>query len=158
MLDNEETEHKEVSDGELTKSKVKKPRTPAQQEAFKEVMRKRQENIQLRKDEKIISSAKLLVAKNIMPVPASMRETPKAYKAKKTVYQPEPEPESESEEEIIIIKSKPKPKKKTKKIIVEDSSSEDNSSGSSGGGGRQKHRPIVQVQRATIERPINYFI
>lgn len=153
MLDNEENEHKEISDGELTKSKVKKARTPAQQEAFKEVMRKRQENIQLRKEEKIISSAKLLVEKNIMPP----IETPKVYKAKKTVYQPEPQ--SESEEEIIIVKSKPKPKKKTKKIIVEDSSSDDNSSGSSGGGGgRQKHRPIVQVQRATIERPINYFI
>ena len=155
MLDNEENEHKEISDGELTKSKVKKARTPAQQEAFKEVMRKRQENIQLRKEEKIISSAKLLVEKNIMPP----IETPKVYKAKKTVYQPEPEPQSESEEEIIIVKSKPKPKKKTKKIIVEDSSSDDNSSGSSGGGGgRQKHRPIVQVQRATYDKPINYFI
>ena len=152
MLDNEENEHKDISDGELTKSKVKKARTPAQQEAFKEVMRKRQENIQLRKEEKIISSAKLLVEKNILPTPL---ETPKMYKAKKTIYQPEPEPESE--EEIIIVKSKPK--KKTKKIIVEDSSSDDNSSGSSGGGGgKQKRRPIVQVQRSTIDRPINYFI
>ena len=70
MLDNEEVEkpiedNNEMDDGELTKPKVKKNRTPAQVEAFKNVIKKRQDNIKLRKEEKIIQSAKLLVEKNI---------------------------------------------------------------------------------------------
>ena len=157
MLDNEDNEktieENVMDNGEITKTKVKKTRTPAQVEAFKEVMKKRQENIKLRKDEKLIQSAKLLVEKNI-PI-----ATPKA-KPKKIIQEVN---EDESEEEIIIVKSKPKPKKKTKKIIIEDTSSSDNSSGSgSDDGGNYKYSKYqnrVSVQREIVKpTSLNYFV
>ncbi len=123
-----EDNNNELDDGEITKTKVKKARTPAQMNAFKEVLKKRQDNIKLRKDEKLIQSAKLLVEKNISV------NTPQ-IKTRKVIQQVQEESE---EEEIIIVKANPKHKKKTKKIIIEDSSSSDNSSSGSGNGGRYR--------------------
>ena len=147
-----EDNNNEIDDGEITKTKVKKARTPAQIEAFKEVLKKRQDNIKLRKDEKLIQSAKLLVEKNI-PI-----DTPQV-KTKKVI---QPVQEDSEDEEIIIVKANPKKKKKTKKIIIEDSSSSDDSSSSSGDGGRYrppKHQNRVIIQR---EQPkpayVNYFV
>ena len=149
-----EDNNNEVDDGEITKTKVKKPRTPAQMNAFKEVLKKRQDNIKIRKDEKLIQSAKLLVENNISV------NTPK-IKVKKVIQQVQEESE---EEEIIIVKATPKHKKKTKKIIIEDSSSSDNSSNSSGGGGGSRYRQPKHQNRVTIQREpvkpayVNYFV
>ena len=44
-----EDNNNELDDGEITKTKVKKARTPAQVEAFKEVLKKRQDNIKIKK-------------------------------------------------------------------------------------------------------------
>ena len=147
-----EDNNNELDDGEITKTKVKKARTPAQVEAFKEVLKKRQDNIKLRKDEKLIQSAKLLVEKNISI------NTPQV-KTRKVIQQVQEESE---EEEIIIVKANPKHKKKTKKIIIEDSSSSDNSSSGSGNGGRyrqSKHQNRVIIQREPVKPAyINYFV
>lgn len=146
-----EDNNNELDDGEITKTKVKKARTPAQMNAFKEVLKKRQDNIKLRKDEKLIQSAKLLVEKNISI------NTPQ-IKTRKVIQQVQEESE---EEEIIIVKANPKHKKKTKKIIIEDSSSSDNSSSGSGNG---RYRQPKQQNRVIIQREpvkpayINYFI
>jgi hypothetical protein len=147
-----EDNNNELDDGEITKTKVKKARTPAQVEAFKEVLKKRQDNIKLRKDEKLIQSAKLLVEKNISI------NTPQV-KTRKVIQQVQEESE---DEEIIIVKANPKHKKKTKKIIIEDSSSSDNSSSGSDKGGR--YRQPKQQNRIIIQREpvkpayINYFV
>ena len=145
----------ELDDGEITKTKVKKPRTPAQMNAFKEVLKKRQDNIKIRKDEKLIQSAKLLVENNISV------NTPK-IKTRKVIHQVQEESE---DEEIIIVKANPKHKKKTKKIIIEDSSSSDSgSSGSDGNGNGGKYRQPKQQNRVIIQREpvkpayVNYFI
>jgi hypothetical protein len=142
----------ELDDGEITKTKVKKARTPAQVEAFKEVLKKRQDNIKIRKDEKLIQSAKLLVEKNISI------STPQV-KTRKVIQQVQEESE---DEEIIIVKANPKHKKKTKKIIIEDSSSSDDSSNGSGNGGRYrqpKHQNRVIIQREPVKPAyVNYFV
>jgi hypothetical protein len=147
-----EDNNNELDDGEITKTKVKKARTPAQVEAFKEVLKKRQDNIKIRKDEKLIQSAKLLVEKNISI------STPQV-KTRKVIQQVQEESE---DEEIIIVKANPKHKKKTKKIIIEDSSSSDDSSNGSGNGGRYrqpKHQNRVIIQREPVKPAyVNYFV
>ena len=86
------------------KRKMKKyPRTEKQQEAFKQIMQKRAENVAKRKEQKKIEAAKLLLS-----------------------LQPSKEIEDEPVNEVIKKKSKPK-----KKLILStsDTESEDDSDG-----------------------------
>ena len=127
--------------GSLTKPK--RPRTEKQKDAFKEAMKKRAENIELRKNEKLVKASEILVSNSKNDVIPKNKEFMK--QVKKPVY----ELESESEEEIIIVKSKPK-KKKVKKIIIEDSDCSD-SSGSSGGRRQTRYK---QPEQVSIQRNI----
>ena len=84
----------EQDDGQLTKTKIKKPRTSKQIEAFKGVMEKRKQSIALKKDEKLIKSAELLIEnskkKKALPVPPPVIDSS----------------DSDSlDEEIIVVKS-----------------------------------------------------
>jgi len=110
-------------DNQLTKTKVKKPRSEKQMKAFEEAMKKRKENIEKRKEEKLIKASEILVKANKKQIVPQREEN---FKNKKIIMQEKLESESE-EEEIIIVKSKPKPKKKLKKIIIEDSSDDETS-------------------------------
>ena len=143
-VDNIDEIKEEQDDGQLTKTKVKKPRTPKQLEAFNLVMEKRKQNIALRKDEKLIKSAELLI------------ENSKKKKAVLPVKPPVIDSDDSPDEEIIIVKAKKKEKKKVikRRVIIESSSSSDNSSsGSSSGGERvQKYKNKVMVQR---QQPVN---
>ena len=89
----------------------KKPRSAKQGEAFKIAKEKRANNIEIKKQEKLVKASEILVKNAKMPV-APPIETPKA-KHKKIIQH---ESETESDEEIIIVKSNKK-KKKVKKII-----------------------------------------
>ena len=150
----------EQDDGLLTKTKIKKPRTTKKIEAFKEVIEKRKQNIALRKDEKLIKSAQLLVDNS--------------KKQKQVVLPVVPPVESESEDEqIIIVKSK---KAKTKKkiikrrVIIESSSSSESDNGSSGSssGGEMirkyksnksnKNKVVIQREQPVNETYKNYFV
>ena len=93
----------ETDDGKITKTKPKKPRTEAQMNAFKEVMKKRAENIEIKKHEKLIKASEILV-----------NNSKKEVKTKEFMKQVKPPvyETSSSEEEIIIVKAKPKKKKK----------------------------------------------
>lgn len=102
---------------EVPLTKQKKPRSQAQIEAFEKVKEKRRQNLEAKKQEKILNSAKLLIEEETKK--ASVKPAPK-----KKLKPVEPLPESESEEEVIVVK-KSKPKKKVRKIIIEESSSED---------------------------------
>ena len=142
-------------DGEITKPKVKKVRTPAQVEAFKKTMQKRADNINMKKEEKIIQNMKFLKDRNV-PIENILKEPTKPKATPKTIIQ---QPDDNSiEEEIIIVKSKPK--KKVKKVIIEDSSSSDDSSSGSSGGNRNKYKynNRVSIQRETKPMTINYFV
>jgi len=112
----------EESEKKLTKSKPKKPRSEKQMKAFQEVMNKRKQNIEKRKEEKLVEASKILVKNSI-----------KEVKPKKKIIQQQEE-ESDTEEEIIIVKAKPKleKKKKVKKIIIEESSDDETSIESDG--------------------------
>lgn len=93
--------------------KPKKPRTEKQMEAFRIAQSKRQENIRLKNEAKMLDK---MLAK-------SASKTAKTAKTiSKKIEPPSPsESESEEEEEIIYVKSqKKKPKKKT--VVIEDSS------------------------------------
>ena len=115
-------------------TKPKKQRSQKQIESFEKTMRLRKENIEKRKEEKLLQSAKLLLEKNEKPV-FNM-----SIKKEKVVHQSSEEESinessSSSEEEVIVVKSKnkkakpkPKPKKKTRKTIIFESSSEESSS------------------------------
>lgn len=108
---------------EVPLTKQKKPRSQAQMEAFEKVKEKRRQNLEAKKQEKILNSAKLLIEEETKK--ASVKPAPKK-KLKPVEPLPESESESESEEEVIVVKkSKPKPKKKVRKIIIEESSSEE---------------------------------
>ena len=131
----------------------KKPRSEKQIEAFKNAMKKRADNIELKKQEKLIKASEILVKNSKLP--DAPIETPKP-KVKKVIQH---ESETESDEEIIIVKkSQPKKKKKVKKIIIESSDSSDSDSGSDGGAAPQQQ----YVQRNVYEPPTfnseNYFI
>ena len=90
MADNEEIE----DNIEEPLTKPKKPRTPKQIEAFEKVKEKRKQNIELKKQEKLLNSAKLLV-----------EEETKKQSSLKPIEEIVSESESE-EEEIIVAKSK----------------------------------------------------
>ena len=133
-------------------TKPKKPRSQKQIEAFQETIRKRTENVELRKQEKLIKASQILVNNSklkpvVKPIP------PKQVHLSSS--------ESSSEEEIIIVKAKPKKKKKIKKIIIESSES-DSSSGSDGGGNGSRYKPQkVSIQRE-YQKPVfnsnNFFV
>ena len=123
--------------GSLTKPK--KVRTDKQIDAFKEAMKKRAENIELRKHEKLVKASEILVNNSKKEVTPKNKEFMK--QVKKPVY------ESSESEEIIIVKSKPK--KKVKKIIIEDSSSSDSSDG-----GRGRRNKYQQPEQVSIQRNI----
>ena len=132
----------------------KKPRSEKQIEAFKNAMKKRADNIELKKQEKLIKASEILVKNSKLP--DAPIETPKP-KVKKVIQH---ESETESEEEIIIVKSKPK-KKKVKKIIIEESDT-DSDSGSDGGTATPQQQSYVQrhvpQQQERVFNSCNYFI
>jgi hypothetical protein len=111
------------------KSKTTKPRpakTQAQLDAFKIALAKRQENIKIKKEEKKIDAAKLLLEhdrKTQEAMPHAEEKPDRSIKkarSKKIIVE---ESESESEPEVIYIKKKSKTKKpKQKQIIIESES------------------------------------
>jgi len=158
MSDNSENEDIEES-LEVPLTKQKKPRSQAQIEAFEKVKEKRRQNLEAKKQEKLINSAKLLLEEETKKTSRVEHEVPlKKSQPKKKVkhVEPEPEPEhkseSESEEEVIVVKkSKPvKKQKKVRKIIIEESSSEDEDDESEyepEPPQRPQRKPIVRVIR-----------
>ena len=129
MSDNSENEAIEES-LEVPLTKQKKPRSQAQIEAFERVKEKRRQNLEAKKQEKLINSAKLILeeeTKKTSHVPLKKSQPKKKVKHVEPEPEPETESESESEEEVIVVKkSKPvKKQKKVRKIIIEESSSED---------------------------------
>ena len=129
MSDISENEGNEES-LEVPLTKQKKPRSQAQIEAFERVKEKRRQNLEAKKQEKLINSAKLILeeeTKKTSHVPLKNSQPKKKVKHVEPEPEPETESESESEEEVIVVKkSKPvKKQKKVRKIIIEESSSED---------------------------------
>jgi len=105
---------------------AKKPRSQAQVEAFEKVKEKRRQNLEAKKQEKILNSAKLLIEEETRKI--SNQAPAKTVPKKKLKHEPQHDPleeESESEEEIIVVKKKKTPVKKVRKIIIEESSSEE---------------------------------
>jgi hypothetical protein len=162
MSDNSENEANEES-LEVPLTKQKKPRSQAQIEAFEKVKEKRKQNLEAKKQEKLINSAKLILeeeTKRILepavPVKPPSRQCKKyGVKGERRVpcAEPEPESESDSEEEEVVIVKKSKPSKKQKKvrqIIIEESSSEDEDMESEyepEPPPRPQRKPIVRVIR-----------
>jgi hypothetical protein len=150
MSDISETEAIEEN-FEVPLTKEKKPRSQAQVEAFEKVKEKRRLNLEAKKQEKLLNSAKLLIEEENkkklklleprVPVKPPSRQSKKyGGKGERRVPYVEPESESESEEEIIVVKkakrnfacgrvvgerSSVQKKKKVRKIIIEESSSEE---------------------------------
>ena len=138
MSDISETEVIEENFEEVPLTKQKKPRSQAQVEAFEKVKEKRRQNLESKKQEKLLKSAKLLIEEEnkkllepTVPVKPPSRQSKKyGVKGERQVPYAEPEPESESEEEVIVVRKarrnpKPKKQKKVRKIIIEQSSSEE---------------------------------
>ena len=147
MSDNSENEANEES-LEVPLTKQKKPRSQAQIEAFEKVKEKRRQNLEAKKQEKLINSAKLILeeeTKKTSHVPFKKSQPKKKVKHVEPEPEPETESESESEEEVIVVKkSKPvKKQKKVRKIIIEESSSEDEPEPPP----RPQRKPIVRVIR-----------
>jgi hypothetical protein len=68
------------------KRKMRKfPRTDKQQEAFTKAMKKRAENVELRKQQKKIEAAKLLLSENKVEI-EQVNEKPKVQKTLKPKY------------------------------------------------------------------------
>ena len=165
MSDNSENEGNEES-LEVPLTKQKKPRSQAQIEAFERVKEKRRQNLEAKKQEKLINSAKLILeeeTKKTSHVPLKKSQPKKKVKHVEPEPEPETESESESEEEVIVVKkSKPaqfrlgsderpvKKQKKVRKIIIEESSSEDEDEESEyepEPQSRPQRKPIVRVIR-----------
>ena len=167
MSDNSENENIEES-LEVPLTKQKKPRSQAQIEAFEKVKEKRRQNLEAKKQEKIINSAKLILEEETkrllepaVPVKPPSRQSRKyGVKGERRVPCAEPEPEleseseSESEEEVIVVKkAKPiKKQKKVRKIIIEESSSEEEEEEESEY--EQEPPPVKKTQRKPIVRVI----
>lgn len=117
MSDNEAIEE----NIEVPLTKQKKPRSQAQIEAFEKVKEKRKANLEAKKQEKLLNSAKLLLQSS----EANVEEPIKKPIKTKGKPQPPPQSESESEEEVIVVKKKARKAKKVRKIIIEESSSEE---------------------------------
>ena len=159
MSDNSENETNEES-LEVPLTKQKKPRSQAQIEAFEKVKEKRRQNLEAKKQEKLINSAKLLLEEETKKTSRVEREIPfkKTQQKKKIKHiepEPEPEPESESEceEEVVVVKkSKPRKKqKKVRKIIIEESSSEEEDEESEY---EPEPQPVQRTQRKQVVRVI----
>ena len=136
-----ESNDEQVEETPLLKPKRKMgkfPRTDKQQEAFTKAMKKRAENVELRKQQKKIEAAKLLLSENKVEI-EQVNEKPKVQKTlkpKKKIILPVSDSELESddetddtEEEIYYKprKSIKAPKKVyilKKEIIEEDSDDE----------------------------------
>jgi hypothetical protein len=124
----------DINNDSLTKPK--KQRSQKQIESFEKTMRLRKENIEKRKEEKLLQSAKLLLEKNEKPVfNMSIKKEKVVHQSSEEESINESSSSSSSEEEEVIVvksknkKSKPKPKKKPKrKTIIFESSSEESSS------------------------------
>ena len=101
MADNEEIE----AEAPLTKTKETKNTKTNWSKAFEKVKEKRRANIESKKQEKLLNSAKLLVEEQAKQQ-ASLKPIEKVNN-------------KSDEEEIIVVKSKSKPKPKKKIIIVE---------------------------------------
>jgi len=161
MSDISENETNEES-LEVPLTKQKKPRSQAQIEAFEKVKEKRRQNLEAKKQEKLINSAKLLLEEETKKTSRVEREIPfkKTQQKKKIKHiepEPEPEPESESEceceEEVVVVKkSKPRKKqKKVRKIIIEESSSEEEDEESEY---EPEPQPVQRTQRKQVVRVI----
>ncbi len=169
MEENSKPQTMEEDDAQLTKPK--KPRSEKQMIAFQQAMSKRKENIEKRKEEKLIKASEILVKANATKPVATKSTQQKEVKQPKIIIPQDSE--SETDEEVIIVKSKPKPKKKVKKIIIEDSSDDDSSIDSDGSKeynkklytkSKRRDQPISIHRESLIERPkpvfnsANFFI
>lgn len=114
-------------------TKPKRERTAKQLEAFEKVKQKRQQNIEIKKQQKLLESAKLLVENETKKKEEVSKPQPQPQSQPKLKPQPKAEMLSEcteaetSEEEVIIVK-KAKPKKKVRKVIIESDSDSGNES------------------------------
>lgn len=132
--------------------KQKKPRSQKQMEAFEKVKQKRRENIEAKKQEKLLNSAKMILEQHtdidIGTYGSSKTSLDDEWgtrgggapvekpKLKRQTNKPQPiqedEDDEESEEEEIIVvkksrkpKQQPKPKlKKVRQVIIEESETE----------------------------------
>jgi hypothetical protein len=150
MSDNSDNEP--IEDNlEVPLTKSKKPRSQAQIEAFEKVKEKRRQNLEAKKQEKILNSAKLILEEETKK---KSEKLPSKKKVKHVEPEPEPEPESESEEEVIVVKkAKPiKKQKKVRKIIIEESSSEEEEEEESEY--EQEPPPVKRNQRKSVVRVI----
>jgi hypothetical protein len=160
ISENEQIE--EIKEVPLTKPK--RERTQKQIEAFERVKEKRRQNIEAKKKEKLLNSAKLLVESQSDEVdpPEEIPQVRKKVVRKRGAYEPptcppdrkrnciEPIPEeseSESEEEIIVKtvrKPKVQPKKKKiRKVIIEESETSESESEDD----YTKRKPVARVVR-----------
>jgi len=99
--------------------KPRKPKTPGQLEQFEKIRLKRLENLNKKREDKKLESAKLLLNNGYVKAEAK----PTSFKENIPLTPTHQETDSGSEQsEVIIIKKKKKPKKKT--IIIEESESE----------------------------------
>ena len=138
--------NEEISDSFVETVKQKKPRTPAQEEAFKKMLEKKQEINRIKKEhtavmkqEKNMEKSQALKEKESKTkqiqqklseyktddedeIEQPIKKTkPRKKAVKKIVYE---DPSSSSDEEIIVVRpKKSKSKKKKKKVIVQESSS-----------------------------------
>ena len=125
-LENQEIQDDQVPLQKEKKVREKKPRSEKQLEHFANMAAKRKENIEKKKLEKKIESAKLLIEHDIQVAPPSAPKKTIRKQLKEAIEEPQEESEeSASEEEIIVKTKRSKPKKKAKKvIIVQESDSE----------------------------------
>jgi hypothetical protein len=132
--ENEQIEETIEEIKEVPLTKPKRERTQKQIEAFERVKEKRRQNIEAKKKEKLLKSAKLLVESQSDEVdpPEEIPQVRKKVVRKKIVEPTPEESESESEEEIIVKtvrkpKAQPK-KKKIRKVIIEESETSESES------------------------------
>ena len=110
MTDFNDIENNEDLKLPLTKEKVKRERTQKQKEAFERASEKRKQNIEKKKQEKLLESARLLL----------QNEQIKVKENDNNIYQRLES--SDTEEEIIKVSksktSKSKPKSKPKSVLL----------------------------------------
>ena len=124
-LEAQEIQDEQVPLQKEKKVREKKPRSEKQLEHFANMAAKRKENIEKKKLEKKIESAKLLIEHDIQVAPPSAPKKTIRKQLKEAIEEPQESEESASEEEIIVKTKRSKPKKKAKKvIIVQESDSE----------------------------------
>jgi hypothetical protein len=131
-------------------TKPKRPRTQKQMEAFEKVKEKRQQNIAVKKQQKLLESAKLLVEteknkKEEAPKPKLQPQSKTTPQPKEEVLSEYTEAENTDEEVIVIKKAKSKPKKKVRKVIIESDSDSENESDQ-----EYEHQQPVRVIRPNM--------